>query len=126
MGSAEGGKVGEKQILDGDSIASLFKKLARKDATWDRDQIGDVLHWLRQVIGLICGIVWGLFPLTGFGWIVVFVALSSAIVYGVYSLYLRLDGEDFGGDARLLQEGFFASMTLFLLGWTLVYSLIHF
>ncbi|KAG0595180.1 hypothetical protein M758_UG146500 [Ceratodon purpureus] len=126
MGSAESGKVGEKQSLDGDSIASLFKRLARKDATWDRDQIGDVLHWLRQVIGLVCGIVWGLIPLTGFGWIVVFVVLSSATVYGVYSLYLRLDGEDFGGDAGLLQEGFFASMTLFLLGWTLVYSLVHF
>lgn len=122
MGLAEGAK----QSAEGDSIASLFQKLARKDATWDRDQLGDVLHWLRQAIALVCGIVWGLIPLVGFGWIVVFVALSSATMYGVYSLYLRLDGEEFGGDAGLLQEGFFASMTLFLLSWILVYSLVHF
>ena len=125
MGSSDGAK-GEKQSPDGDSVAVLFKKLARKDSSWDRDQLGDVLHWLRQALALVCGIVWGLIPLTGFAWIIVFVALSSATIYGVYSLYLRLDGEDFGGDGALLQEGFFASMTLFLLAWILVYSLVHF
>lgn len=105
---------------------SLWAKLRKADASWDRDQLGDVLHWLRQAFALFFGILFGLIPLTGILPIIAFVALSSGTMYAVYSLYLKLDAEDFGGDAALLQEGLFASMTLFLLAWTLVYSLVHF
>lgn len=35
-------------------------------------------------------------------------------MYGYYSLYLKVDHEEFGGHETLLQEGMFASMTLFL------------
>ncbi|KAJ4844635.1 hypothetical protein Tsubulata_022838, partial [Turnera subulata] len=38
----------------------------------------------------------------------------------------KVDEEDFGGHGALLQEGLFASFTLFLLSWILVYSLAHF
>ncbi|MBA0658297.1 hypothetical protein Gotur_030476 [Gossypium turneri] len=41
-------------------------------------------------------------------------------------MILKIDEEEFGGHAALLQEGLFASMTLFLLAWILVYSLAHF
>jgi hypothetical protein len=55
-----------------------------------------------------------------------FLAISSGIVYGYYAMILKVDEEDFGGHAALLQEGLFASLTLFLLAWILVYSLAHF
>lgn len=105
---------------------SLLVKLRKADSTWDRDQLGDVLHWLRQALGLIFGVLFGLIPLTGILPIIAFLALSSGAMYAVYSLYLKQDAEDFGGDGTLLQEGLFASVTLFLLSWTLVYSLVHF
>jgi len=106
--------------------ASLWSKLRKKDASWDRDQLGDVLHWLRQAFALVFGIFFGLMPLTGFLPIVSFLVLSSGAMYAVYAVYLNQNAEDFGGDGTLLQEGLFASVTLFLLSWTLVYSLLHF
>ena len=43
-----------------------------------------------------------------------FLVLSSGIIYGYYSLVLKVDEEEFGGHGALLQEGLFASTTLFL------------
>lgn len=103
-----------------------FHKLLNPDASWDKDQLGDVLHWIRQVVAIACGLLWGSVPLVGGIWIVVFLLISSGIVYGYYAIILKVDEEDFGGHGALLQEGLFASITLFLLAWTLVYSLGHF
>ncbi|VVB16590.1 unnamed protein product [Arabis nemorensis] len=108
--------------LSSSKLANLFDP----DASWDKDQLGDVLHWIRQVVGLICGLLWGSIPLVGGIWIILFLAISSGIVYGYYAMILKVDEEDFGGHAALLQEGLFASVTLFLLAWILVYSLAHF
>lgn len=43
-----------------------------------------------------------------------FLVISSAIIYGYYAMLLKVDEEDFGGHGALLQEGLFASITLFL------------
>ncbi|XP_038693216.1 respirasome Complex Assembly Factor 1-like [Tripterygium wilfordii] len=103
-----------------------FAKLFDAEASWDKDQLGDVLHWIRQVVALLCGLLWGAIPLIGGIWIVVFLVISTGIVYGYYAMILKIDEEDFGGHGMLLQEGLFASFTLFLLAWILVYSLAHF
>jgi hypothetical protein len=55
-----------------------------------------------------------------------FVTISTGLVYWYYAYLLKIDEEDFGGHGALLQEGMFASFTLFLLSWTLIYSLVHF
>ncbi|XP_072997128.1 uncharacterized protein [Typha latifolia] len=107
-------------------LPSKFAKLLDPEASWDKDQLGDVLHWIRQVVGLFCGLLWGAVPLVGAIWILVFVALSSGIIYGYYTYVLKIDEEEFGGHGTLLQEGLFASFSLFLLSWILVYSLAHF
>ncbi|KAL8129915.1 LOW QUALITY PROTEIN: hypothetical protein V2J09_019070 [Rumex salicifolius] len=91
-------------------LANLFDP----DASWDKDQLGDVLHWIRQVVGLMCGLLWGAIPLVGGMWFFVFLAISTGIVYGYYAMILNVDEEEFGGHGALLQEGLFASVTLFL------------
>ncbi|KAK1264814.1 hypothetical protein QJS04_geneDACA011295 [Acorus gramineus] len=96
------------------------------EASWDKDQLGDVLHWIRQVLGLVCGLLWGAIPLVGAVWIAVFLVISSGVIYVYYTHILKVDEEELGGHGALLQEGLFASLTLFLLAWILVYSLVHF
>lgn len=107
---------------------SPFKlaKLLDPEASWDRDQLGDVLHWIRQAMALVCGLTCGAIPLVGGIWLFIFLALSSGVVYSYYALILKIDEEEFGGHGALLQEGLFASVTLFLLSWILVFSLGHF
>ncbi|KAL9688040.1 hypothetical protein QQ045_032453 [Rhodiola kirilowii] len=83
-------------------LANLFDS----EASWDKDQLGDVLHWIRQVVALAFGLLCGAIPLIGGIWILVFLTLSTAIVYSYYGLILKVDEEDFGGHATLLQEAF--------------------
>ncbi|KAL6275823.1 uncharacterized protein Pyn_33466 [Prunus yedoensis var. nudiflora] len=103
-----------------------FAKLLDPEASWDKDQLGDVLHWIRQAMALVCGLLWGAIPLVGGIWFIIFLVISTGIIYGYYAMILNVDEEDFGGHGALLQEGLFASITLFLLAWILVYSLGHF
>ncbi|KDP42255.1 hypothetical protein JCGZ_02985 [Jatropha curcas] len=46
-----------------------FGKLLDPEASWDKDQLGDVLHWIRQFVALVCGMLWGAIPLVGGIWI---------------------------------------------------------
>ncbi|XP_022148492.1 uncharacterized protein C20orf24 homolog [Momordica charantia] len=101
-------------------------KLFDSEASWDKDQLGDVLHWIRQAVAVVLGLLWGSIPLVGGIWFIIFLVISTSIVYGYYAMILKVDEEEFGGHGALLQEGLFASITLFLLAWTLVYSLAHF
>ncbi|XP_038895585.1 respirasome Complex Assembly Factor 1-like isoform X2 [Benincasa hispida] len=101
-------------------------KLFDPETSWDKDQLGDVLHWMRQSVALVCGLLWGSIPLVGGIWFILFLVISTTMVYGYYAMILKVDEEEFGGHGVLLQEGLFASITLFLLMWTLIYSLGHF
>lgn len=116
----------QQQHQNGHFSPFKFAKLLDPEASWDKDQLGDVLHWIRQVVALVCGLLWGAIPVVGGLWIVIFLLISSGIIYGYYAMVLKIDEEEFGGHAALLQEGLFASITLFLLAWILVYSLAHF
>ena len=35
-----------------------------------QDQLGDVLHWIRQAVALVCGLIWGAIPLVGGIWLI--------------------------------------------------------
>lgn len=116
----------QQQHQNGHLSPSKFAKLFDPEASWDKDQLGDVLHWIRQALGIVCGFTWGAIPLVGGIWFILFLVMSCGIIYGYYALILKVDEEEFGGHGALLQEGLFASITLFLLSWILVYSLAHF
>ncbi|CAM6072686.1 unnamed protein product [Sphagnum tenellum] len=120
-------KIGPKMhLMNGDNSMGMNMSIIDLSKKEESDKLGDVLHWLRQATALLCGVVWGVIPLTGAIWLLFFLVLSTGVVFGYYSLILKVDEEEFGGHGSLLQEGLFASVTLFLLAWILVYSLIHF
>ncbi|KAL6864792.1 hypothetical protein ACP4OV_015943 [Aristida adscensionis] len=79
-----------------------------------QDQLLDAVHWIRQAVGLLCGLLWGAVPLVGAVWIALFLAISTGIIYWYYAYLLKIDEEEYGGHGPLLQEGLFASFTLFL------------
>ena len=49
-----------------------------------------------------------------------FLVVSSAIIYAYYAHVLKIDEEEFGGHGALIQEGLFASLTLFLVTYLLL------
>ncbi|KAF8086729.1 hypothetical protein N665_0614s0013 [Sinapis alba] len=55
----------------------FFLKLLRKH--W-RFSWGDVLHWIRQVVGLLCGLVWGSIPLAGGIWLLLLMKKTMGVM----------------------------------------------
>ncbi|KAK3416398.1 hypothetical protein EUGRSUZ_H02119 [Eucalyptus grandis] len=47
--------------------------LTRAFASLAIDQSRDALHWIRQVLALVCGLLWGSIPLVEGIWIVLLV-----------------------------------------------------
>nr|APA20171.1 Rab5-interacting family protein [Populus tomentosa] len=71
----------QHQHQNGHFSPSKFAKLLDPEASWDKDQLGDVLHWIRQVVALVCGMLWGTIPLVGGIWIGFFLLISSGIIW---------------------------------------------
>ncbi|EIE21971.1 Rab5-interacting [Coccomyxa subellipsoidea C-169] len=103
----------------------LFRKAAfSKMDQWDKEDLLDLLYWMRQVIAILAGIAWGLVPLTG-----LYAFLSFMVVLlGAPLLWYqaqRIDEEEFGGHQSLAGEGTAPSMALFLLVWIVTYTFVH-
>ncbi|PPS06906.1 hypothetical protein GOBAR_AA13736 [Gossypium barbadense] len=65
-----------------------FAKLLDPEASWDKDghewslnwdQLGDVLHWIRQVVALFNGLLWGAIPVVGGIWTFIVPNLSGIV-----------------------------------------------
>jgi len=85
-----------------------------------------VLYWLRQILGLICGLIWGVLPLQGFLGLALFCLGSSAVVYVYFQSFQAVDEDDFGGVSELVKEGFMTSFAGFLVTWIITYSGLHY
>jgi len=95
------------------------------DLKWEKDELFEVVYWLRQIFGLVLGLVWGIAAMTGLVGIGSFLLLN-AVGFLVYcTKFLGVDDEEFGR-FELLQEGFMGSFGIFLVSWICSYSLLHF
>lgn len=73
-----------------------------------------MLFWLRFVLSMALGLVWGVLPLLGATGHVSYLLLTSAIVYVYVHRYLGLNDQDFDGPMGLLGEGFMPSYGIFM------------
>ena len=111
----------------GDSLRPRlnWRDAVARDVEWQKDDLLAVVYWLRQVLGVVLGVVWGLVPITGLAGHLLFAALSALILFMYYTKYLGVDDEDekYGGRWELIIEGLWPSYALFLITWIGVYSL---
>ncbi|XP_076109702.1 GEL complex subunit OPTI-like isoform X2 [Mytilus galloprovincialis] len=112
-------KTGEKS-QNGSLIKASLNKALRAEAEWDdKDEFLDVIYWMRQILGLILGIVWGLIPLKGIIGLVLFLAVNVGIVYFYYNSFQKIDDEEYGGPSEILKEGLMTSFSTFVVAWIL-------
>mmetsp|Transcript_14047 Transcript_14047/g.17029 ORF Transcript_14047/g.17029 Transcript_14047/m.17029 type:complete len:124 (+) Transcript_14047:146-517(+) len=102
----------------------LVDAVAGKD-DWEPEQLLDVIHWFRQILAVICGLIWGAVPFEGFIFIPIFFALNLVSVLVLVRSHFRVDPDEYGGLPFVLQEGIMVSMALFTLTWICTYSLLH-
>ncbi|XP_053309772.1 respirasome Complex Assembly Factor 1 [Spea bombifrons] len=106
---------------------SAWSKALRGDAAWeDKDEFLDVIYWIRQILAIILGVIWGIVPLKGFVGIAIFCALNAGLLYLYFSSFQQVDEEEYGGTWELTKEGFMTSFALFLVVWVIFYTAIHF
>jgi hypothetical protein len=108
------------------TVMQTFNKALKAGSDWpDKDEFLDVVYWLRQIIGVLIGIIWGVVPLKGILGILLFLAVNVAIVYAYYSLFQRVNEEDFGGVSEILKEGLMTSFATFIVTWIILFSALH-
>eukprot|EP01099_Mayorella_cantabrigiensis_P001721 TRINITY_DN1759_c0_g3_i2.p1 TRINITY_DN1759_c0_g3~~TRINITY_DN1759_c0_g3_i2.p1 ORF type:complete len:139 (+),score=33.82 TRINITY_DN1759_c0_g3_i2:155-571(+) len=103
-------------------LKALFKKVQTPKSQWTPTELSDAIHWMRQVIGIICGLIWGLIPITGFIGNFLFIGVNYTVVYLWYEKYQDIDEEEYGGRYDLFKEGLPSSIALFLISWIVSYN----
>ncbi|XP_047993191.1 respirasome Complex Assembly Factor 1 [Leguminivora glycinivorella] len=105
---------------------SVWKKIFEANAEWpDKDEFLDVIYWMRQAIGIILGLCWGLLPLKGFLGLLLFVLVNAAVIYFYVNNFQNIDEEEYGGMWEITKEGFMTSFAGFLVTWIIMYTGLH-
>ncbi|XP_070192079.1 GEL complex subunit OPTI-like isoform X2 [Littorina saxatilis] len=111
---------------EGSKGSLLSKALTAEYGSWnDKDEFLDVIYWLRQILGVILGLIWGLLPMKGILGIAIFFLVNVAIVYIYSSTFQKVDEEEYGGMGEILKEGLMTSFSSFLVCWIILYSSLH-
>ncbi|KAG8565314.1 hypothetical protein GDO81_012801 [Engystomops pustulosus] len=106
---------------------SPWSKALRPDAVWeDKDEFLDVIYWMRQILAIVLGVIWGIVPLKGFVGIAIFCLINAGVLYLYFSSFQQIDEEEYGGTWELTKEGFMTSFALFLVVWVIFYTAIHY
>jgi hypothetical protein len=106
--------------------ATISKALSSQSAWPDKEEFLDVIYWLRQIVGVLLGLIWGVIAIQGLVGIVLFAAINAGLLYLYFSGYQSVDEEEYGGVWELTKEGFVTSFASFLVMWIIVYTGLHF
>eukprot|EP01024_Parvocaulis_polyphysoides_P045139 TRINITY_DN4207_c0_g1_i1.p1 TRINITY_DN4207_c0_g1~~TRINITY_DN4207_c0_g1_i1.p1 ORF type:complete len:150 (-),score=16.35 TRINITY_DN4207_c0_g1_i1:18-401(-) len=93
------------------------------ETEWEADEVLDVLHWSRQILALISGLICGFMGITNVLGFVIFVILTLGSTILLYRLHLKIDEEEIGSGGELFIEGMMSAFAIFLLTWISLYTL---
>ncbi|RDD44174.1 Uncharacterized protein C20orf24 [Trichoplax sp. H2] len=79
-----------------DTSASVFHRALRPKSTFEKDEYLDIIYWLRQIVGLVFGVVWGIIPLYGILGIGIFGIANAGLLYLYFTYYQPADEEEVG------------------------------
>ncbi|BFZ19260.1 hypothetical protein BsWGS_22299 [Bradybaena similaris] len=112
-------------VADVQSQTLLSKALTPEFQWSDKDEFLDVIYWMRQIMGVVLGLIWGILPLKGFLGLALFLLVNVAIVYIYYNSFQKAEEEEYGGAIEILKEGLMTSFSSFLVAWIILYSALH-
>nr|CAG4642239.1 EOG090X0M4M [Eurycercus lamellatus] len=108
------------------ALQSVWTRMCSKNSEWpDKDEFLDVIYWARQILGIILGVIWGIFCVQGFMGLSLFGIVNAGLLYIYFSSFQSVDEEEYGGAWELTKEGFMTSFAGFLVTWIIVYSGLH-
>ncbi|XP_060599084.1 GEL complex subunit OPTI-like [Ruditapes philippinarum] len=108
------------------TFSETLSRAFTSEAKWtDKDEFLDVIYWMRQILGILLGLIWGLLPLKGIVGLALFFAVNIVITYIYFTSYQKVDEEEYGGVSEILKEGLMTSFSSFVVLWILLYSSLH-
>ena len=104
---------------------SLLKKAFTTDAEHTKEQVSDILFYLKEVFGAILGIAIALIGINGLTGLIAFVLGISLLSYLYVFKFLGVD-EEVVETKDVLKQHFMNGFFPFLLSWIITYNLINF
>lgn len=90
---------------------------------WREDELLDTVYWMRQILAVVSGVLWGVLPLTGLWAFVGYLAfINLAVVIFVNTQQIEID--DVGG-TMMYMEGLPPAVATFMLFWIGTYTAAH-
>jgi hypothetical protein len=71
--------------------SSLLKRALTADGEFTKEQVVDILFYLKEILGVILGVIVGLVGITGLPGIVAFVMIISLLCYLYVYKFLGVD-----------------------------------
>ena len=107
-----------------ESEAPLRKRLLTSRGDFSKEDMETVCHWAKQCVGLGVGLGCGVAPVTG---ITGFVAFGSTAIFACWFMYAKIMRMELDVEAQfeLWKEGAMAAAALFVLTWTVAFTLAH-
>lgn len=115
-----------KHVPTKNPIVLLGKCLAKSSDLTKAEQ-EDLLHWVRQILGIVIGLVFSIFGVTGWMGIAAcvahnlrsphlgrFLAIAAFVPVGIFAHWLNVDEELLGGRKEVLKEGLFTAFFTFV------------
>merc|ERR1712010_180458 len=99
---------------------SLFSKALTAGGEWEKAELLDAIHWVRQVVALMAGIAAALLPLRGYVGFISFGVMQLGLVSLYYNSFLGVDPdqlEAWNTKWELMQSGFMPAFGVFVLTW---------
>jgi len=119
-----GKKIGHQKPQASGAEHSWLNIFNRNHKWEDKDEVLDAVYWLRQIIAIFMGMIWGFLGVTGLLGIISFAILNSLAAYTI----ANKTGYDFEPEDNLacIKEGFMTTFATFLVTWIVAYTAAHF
>lgn len=106
--------------------ASTGKSVTAIDSTEKQgltpEQALNMMHWVRQGLGVATGSVFGVLRITGFPAITTFLATAVLLPNAYFASVLGVDEAEVAQVGSLKSEGIMPAFACFLLAWILMYT----
>lgn len=86
------------------------------------EQALNMMHWVRQGLGIVTGSILGVLRLTGYPALTTFLATAVLLPNAYFASVLGVDEAEVAQVGSLKSEGIMPAFACFLLAWILVYT----
>lgn len=109
-------------VQDGRKV-NLFAKIFQPGSMLTPTESLTAVHWIRQILAILTGILFGALRLTGYPPVMAFFAVSYTAPFTLLSSIRQLDLEEITDAGSIQTEGFFPATALFYLSWIISYTI---